>query len=83
MVSLERYADWRTWWRGIIGAAVGGGANAITLMVIKPEHFNFSKGWPDLWHFAVISSVVSGALYLKQHPVPELKTNPPFPLNEK
>lgn len=57
--------------RGIVGAIVGGGANAITLMVVKPEDFNFAAGWPALWHFALISAVVSAALYLKQHPVPD------------
>lgn len=61
----------RTWLRGMIGASIGGAANAVTLMVIKPEDFNFTTGWTDLWHFALISAVVSAALYLKEHPLPD------------
>lgn len=67
----NQLTNWRTWLRGLIGAFVGASANAITLMLVKPEDFNFAAGWSNLWHFAVVSGVVSAALYLKQHPVPD------------
>ena len=62
--------NWRTFFRGFVGAVVGGGANAVTVMVVKPEAFNLTTGWSDLWHFTAISAIVSAALYLKQNPVP-------------
>jgi hypothetical protein len=68
--TKNHVTDWRTWVRGLSGAAVGGGANAITVMILKPEDFNFGTGWTALWQFAAVSAVVSAALYLKQNPVP-------------
>lgn len=63
---------WRTWLRGLIGAIIGGGANAITVMVVEPKSFNLEAGWPALWHFTLISALVSAALFLKQSPVPPI-----------
>lgn len=62
--------DWRMWLRGLIGAVVGGAANGVLAMGIKPEQFNFGDGLTDLCKFAVGSAVISAALYLKQSPVP-------------
>jgi hypothetical protein len=70
MSQLRKYTDWTTWLRGLAGASVGGGANAVTIMVIKPEDFNFATGWPNLWKFCLVSMLVSLALYLKQSPIP-------------
>lgn len=70
MSTIKKMTNWRVWLRGAIAAAVGGGANGITVMVIKPEDFNFTVGWSALWQFTAISAVVSLALYLKQSPVP-------------
>lgn len=67
----NKITNWRTWVRGVVGAVIGGAANAVTLMVVKPEDFNFAAGFGNLGHFALISGIVSAALYLKQHPVPE------------
>lgn len=67
----------KIWIRGLIGAAIGGAANSVTLMVIKPEDFNFTTGWTDLWHFAAISAVVSACLWLKTHPIPEEEPTKP------
>lgn len=68
---MNQITDLKTWIRGVTGALVGGGANAITIMLVKPEDFNFATGWPALWHFTLISAIVSAALYLKQHPIPD------------
>ena len=82
---LKKITDWRTWLRGIMGAVIGGGANGVTVMVIKPEEFNLQTGWPALWQFTCISALISLALYLKQSPVPPQEiveaTRPPFPSN--
>jgi hypothetical protein len=63
--------DWRNWARGLVGAIIGGGANAVTAMVVEPKSFNFAEGWTSLWHFTLVSAIVSAALYLKQKPIPE------------
>lgn len=68
---VDRITNWREWVRGLIGALVGGGANAVTVMLVKPSEFNFQSGWTSLWQFTVVSAIVSAALYLKQHPIPE------------
>jgi|GEM_PF-2704356 hypothetical protein len=67
---LRKITNWRLWLRGLSAAIIGGGANAVTAMVVEPTKFNFVEGWPSLWHFTVVSMVVSAALYLKQSPVP-------------
>ncbi len=73
----ERATDWRNWVRGVIGGAIGGMANAITNVLVRPDVFNFSEGWNDLWHSAAVSALVGAALYLKNHPTPEdHETNP-------
>jgi len=69
-MATKTITNWRLWIRGLIGAVVGGGANAICVMVVAPDQFNFDTGWEKLWHFTLISAVVSAALYLKQAPVP-------------
>lgn len=76
MSKIKTYVyDWRNWARGLVGALIGGGANAITVMVVDPSNFNLSStGWKKLAGFTAISSLVSAALYLKQHPVPDHET---------
>lgn len=72
--NFKDYAlDWRNWFRGLIGATIGGGANAVTVMVVAPESFNFQSGWKKLAVFTLGSAIFSAALYLKQHPIPEEK----------
>lgn len=71
---MNKLTDWRTWLRGLIGASIGGSANAITLLVVDPMKFNLADGWKNLLSAVVISGVVSAALYLKQSPVPPEET---------
>lgn len=83
-MSTRTINNWRIWLRGLVGAVIGGGANAICVMVVAPDQFNFELGWAKLWHFTLISSVVSAALFLKQSPVPPeeeqvVDTVVPFP----
>lgn len=77
--AIKSYiTDWRMWLRGLIGAAIGGGATAVTNIIVAPEtfHFNDAGGIKKVGEVVVISAIVSAALYLKQHPVPEeTKTN--------
>lgn len=57
------------WLKGLLGAFIGGAANAITLMGIDPASFNFNDGVGKLGTAALLSGIVSGALYIKQSPI--------------
>lgn len=59
----------RRWLRGLVGAAVGGAANSVTVMIVDPANFNLSD-FRKLGVFALVSTVISLALYLRQSPVP-------------
>jgi len=61
---------WQTWVRGLVGAIVGGAANAITIMIVDPQNFNFQSGGSKLLTFAGVSALISAALFLKQSPIP-------------
>jgi hypothetical protein len=60
----------RAWLHGLGAAFVGGGANAVTVIVLDPVKFNLQDGWKNLLTAVVVSSIVSSALYLKQSPLP-------------
>ena len=66
-----KITNWRMWLRGLIGALIGGAANGITAMVLDPNTFNFSTGLLALGKFAFVSGIISAALWLKTHPVPD------------
>jgi hypothetical protein len=62
--------DWKAWFKGLVSAAIGGAANAVTVMVIDPIQFNFQDGLGKLGAIAGISALVSIAMYLKKSPLP-------------
>jgi hypothetical protein len=68
---MHRALTLKFWLRGLVGAIVGGAANSITLMIMKPEDFNLAAGFWDLLNFTAVSAMVSAALFLKQHPIPD------------
>ncbi len=62
--------NWKHWAKGLLAAIIGGASNAVVLVVVDPQHFNFS----DLATLARVVSgtaIVSAALYLKQSPLPK------------
>jgi hypothetical protein len=64
--------DWKVWLKGLIAAVIGGIANSITLMITDPLNYNLQdpvQRTKLLW-FAVVSAIISAALYLKQSPLP-------------
>ncbi len=71
--------DFTDWIRGLIAAIVSGGSSAVvsgvTVTTMDPEHF---KGGYEMLSLMGILFVVNGAmgmfLYLKQKPVPDIKT---------
>lgn len=58
------------WVKGLISAAIGGAANAVTVMVVDPMAFNLNDGLGKLGSVALVSAIVAVAMYLKQSPVP-------------
>jgi hypothetical protein len=74
--SIKRAFSWRLWLRGLIGAIVGAGANAITLMITDPNSYNIfaTEDLMKLKQFCVGSALISAALYIKSHPI----TNKPY-----
>ena len=68
---MKQFSDWKTWVHGLAAAAIGGGANAVTLIIVEPSKFNATaSGWKNLGTAVLVSGIVSAALYLKQSPVP-------------
>lgn len=64
--------DLRHWVKGLISAAIGGAANSITVMIVDPIAFNLEDGLGKLGTVALVSSIVSVAMYLKKSPVPDI-----------
>ena len=62
---------WIHWIRGFVGSVIGGAANSISVVIIDPQNFNLTDGWRKLASFAVVSALISGALFLKQSPLPD------------
>lgn len=59
------------WLRGLAAAAIGGAAQAITLIIVDPHTFN---DWGKLVTAAGASAVVAVAFYLVRSPLPEFPT---------
>lgn len=53
-----------------VGGIGGGFLNAIGLMQIKPEAFNFGEGLTDLIKATVWSGILSAAAYMRQRGAP-------------
>ena len=68
--TFKKFVDWRNWVRGLAAAVIGGGANAVTLMVVDPLKFNFADGLVSLWKVTLVSALLNAAFYLKQSPIP-------------
>lgn len=61
---------WQTWLKGLFSAIIGGAANSVTVMIVSPMEFNLTEGIGKVGAVAVVSAIVSAALYLKQSPLP-------------
>jgi len=63
--------NWRLWFKGLMSAFIGGGASAITVIIIDPINFNpLQGGAMKVLMVALVSGCLSAALYLKQSPLP-------------
>ena len=71
-------ANWETWLKGILAAAIAGSAHGIitgfAAVGIDPMHFNLQAGLRATLAIAMVSAAMSGiigvAAYLKQSPLP-------------
>jgi hypothetical protein len=61
------------WGKGLVAAFIGGAANSVSVMIVDPVAFNLNEGVSKVGTVALVSGVVSAALYLKQSPIPEIK----------
>jgi hypothetical protein len=78
MHNPHSLAKWEIWLRGIVAAAISGGANGVVTgfaaIGIDPNHFNLSEGLHHTLSIASVSAGISAilgvALYLRQSPLP-------------
>lgn len=58
------------WFKGLISAAIGAAANAVTLIIVDPLNYNLKEGIGKLLTVCAVSAIVAVAMYLKQSPLP-------------
>lgn len=63
----------RVWLEGLVAALVGGGANAVTVIVVDPLAFNLGEGLGKLLQVVAVGAIVAAAAFLKQSPIPAEK----------
>ena len=62
--------NWKNWIHGLGSAFIGGGATAVTVIVIDPLTFNLQNGIEKVITAFLVSAFVSACFYLKQSPLP-------------
>lgn len=78
MTFMRRILKLELWIKGLVAAAISGGANGIVTgfaaIGIDPSHFNLATGLNHTLSIggisAAISAVLGVALYLRQSPLP-------------
>ena len=76
---MSAWTNFRVWWRGLVAAAVAGGANGVitgfAAVGIDPQHFNLQTGLRATLGIAGVSAtmscIIGVAAYLKQSPLPQ------------
>lgn len=68
--------DAKTWLKGLLAAIIGAAANGVLVVMVNPGTFDIFSvpGWKNIGTVCVASSLVAGALYLKQSPLPTGKS---------
>ena len=64
--------SFKQWVHGLAAAVIGGGASAVTVVIVAPDQFNLfdPAALNRLISVVGVSALVSAALYLKQSPLP-------------
>src|ERR1700688_3921454 len=87
---MSAWSNFQVWWRGLLAAAVAGGANGVitgfAAVGIDPTHFNLQAGLHSTLAIAgvsaMMSSIIGVAAYLKQSPLPN-ETGIVYPERER
>lgn len=82
--------DWSHWLYGLFGAVIGGGSGAVVgslaAMGITPEKYDLSANLSNtLKMFAacfILNAIISGFLWLKQKPLPDIVEEKPTIIEE-
>jgi hypothetical protein len=61
----------KIWIEGLLAALIGGGANAVTVIIVDPLAFNLGEGLPKLLQVVTVGAIVAAAAFLKQSPIPK------------
>lgn len=61
----------KIWIEGLLAALIGGGANAVTVIIVDPLAFNLGEGLPKLLQVVAVGAIVAAAAFLKQSPIPK------------
>lgn len=68
----------KRWLRGLFGAVINSGASAVTVVIVDPHDFSPTNGGlMNLLSVMGSAAIVGAALYLKQHPLPDVAEDEP------
>lgn len=59
------------WARGLVSAAISGGAGAAGVIVVDPDHFNFNQGLHKLGLAFAWAAIIGVCMYLQKSPLPQ------------
>jgi hypothetical protein len=63
---MSAWTNFRVWWRGLMAAAIAGGANGVitgfAAVGIDPQHFNLQAGLRATLAIAAVSAAMSGII---------------------
>lgn len=62
--------NWRLWGRGLLAAMISSAVNSLAVWTVDPHDFNFGDGLLNMGKVALVSALIGGVLYLKEHPDP-------------
>ena len=68
--ELLKKKNWRIWLKGLLSAAISGGATGIAAALSAPQPYPFK----NLLIVMLTAGVAGGALYIKKSPMPEWET---------
>lgn len=71
--ELFKKENWLVWFKGLLSAIISGCATGVSLVIVKPEVFNFSQGGlKNLITVMIVSGIIGAANYIKNSPLPIL-----------
>jgi hypothetical protein len=71
---MKTFMIWAKW---LVAAFVGGAANSVSVMIVDPVAFNLQEGMGKVLTVALVSGLISAAMYLRQSPLPGCEEKKP------